>query len=210
MRTKIDATLEAAENAHADDPERAELLRRARRFKSSWVELAEALLDVKKSGQWKRWGHPSFDDYASRELHLRQETVEKLTGSYAFLQRRAPKVLERDGLHEHIPSYQAVDFLRRAEEQDTASPDLVDTLRKRVLDDEKAPLVSVSRSMKDAVFPPSSEDRAARDAAAVRNVATRLRELLGETRAVPKKLAGEVGSALDRLLEALGEREEAA
>ena len=38
-RTKIDAELAAAAEAHGDDPERAELLQRARRFKSSWIEL---------------------------------------------------------------------------------------------------------------------------------------------------------------------------
>ncbi len=47
-RTKTEAALEHAEQAHADDPERAELLRRARRFKTSWIELAEALTACRK------------------------------------------------------------------------------------------------------------------------------------------------------------------
>ena len=38
--TKTEAALEAAEREHIDDPERAEVLARARRFKSSWLELA--------------------------------------------------------------------------------------------------------------------------------------------------------------------------
>ena len=42
-RTKVDAALAASEQAHEDDPERAELLRRARRFKASWIDLAESL-----------------------------------------------------------------------------------------------------------------------------------------------------------------------
>ena len=79
-----------AEQAHADDPERAELLRRARRFKTSWIELAEALTQSRRGGRWREWGYASFEAYAKSELHLRQETVDKLTGSYSFLQRRAP------------------------------------------------------------------------------------------------------------------------
>src|SRR5688572_17769689 len=97
-RTKTEAALAAAERQHADDPERAELLARARRFKASWLELAEALSEVRKAGHWKRWGFGSFEEYTKKELHLRQETVDKLTGSFLFLRRSAPEVLDRDGL----------------------------------------------------------------------------------------------------------------
>jgi hypothetical protein len=209
-RTKTEAALEEAEMAHADDPERAELLRRARSFKSSWIELAQALTSVKRGGRWKDWGYDSLEAYARSELHLRPETVDKLTGSYTFLQRKAPSVLSRDSLSHPVPSYQSVDFLRRAESSESAPRDTVDEIRRRVLDDG-ASAAAVSREYRDVVFPIDDKQRKARDAAGLRNVATRLRELLGETRAVPRKLAGEVGGALDRLLEALEmDRENAA
>src|ERR1035438_7156771 len=89
-RTKTDAALADAERSHADDPERAELLARARRFKASWIELAEGLTAVKRSGGWKNLGYDSFEAYAKGELRIRQETADKLTGSYTFLKRRAP------------------------------------------------------------------------------------------------------------------------
>jgi hypothetical protein len=44
----------------------------------------------------------------------------------------------------------------------------------------------------------------------VKNVAKRLRELLGETNVVSRKVASEVASALDQLLEAIEDKEEAA
>jgi hypothetical protein len=208
-RTKTEAALAEAEQAHADDPERAELLRRARRFKTSWVELAEALTQCRRSGRWKGWGYDTFEAYAKGELHLRQETVDKLTGSYSFLQRRAPAVLERDPLREPMPSYQAVDFLRRAEENDDAPREAVAEIRKRVLE-EAAPVAAVSKAYKDVVFPIDEDTRRARDAAGVKNVARRLRELLQETHVVPRRLASEVGEALERLLEAIEEKEEEA
>jgi hypothetical protein len=208
-RTKTEAALAEAEQAHADDPERAELLRRARRFKASWIELAEALTQCKRAGRWKAWGYDSFEAYAKGELRLRQETVDKLTGSYSFLQRRAPAVLERDPLREPMPSYQAVDFLRRAEESDDAPREAVAEIRKRVLE-EAAPAAAVSRAYKDVVFPIDEDTRRARDVAGVKNVARRLRELLQETHIVPRRMASEVGEALDRLLEALEEKEEEA
>jgi hypothetical protein len=208
-RTKTEAALAEAEAAHADDPERAELLRRARHFKASWLELGEALTAAKRHGRWREWGYDTFEAYAKTELHLRQETVDKLTGSYSFLQKRAPAVLQRDPLRDKMPSYQAVDFLRRAEESDDAPREAVEEIRRKVID-EGAPAGALSRQYGDVVFPIDEDTRMARDSAGVKNVAKRLRELLGETRAVPRKLASEVSSLLDRLLEAIEEREEAA
>jgi hypothetical protein len=209
QRTQTDAALADAEQTHADDPERAELLRRARRFKTSWIELAEALTATRRSGRWKEWGFDSLEAYAKSELRLRPETVDKLTGSFSFLQRRAPAVLQRDPLTEPLPSYQSVDFLRRAEESPYAQPNTVEEIRHRVID-EAAPLGAVSRAYKDTVFPIDEDARRARDLAGVKNVARRLRELLGETHVVSRKLAGEVSAVLDQLLEAIEEKEEAA
>jgi len=208
-RTKTEASLAEAERAHADDQERAEALRRARSFKTSWIELAETLTRIKRSARWKTWGYESFEAYATGELMLRQQTVEKLTGSYTFLQKRAPAVLSRDGLRDPIPSYQAIDFLRRAEANEDAPRAAIDEVRRRVIEDA-APASAVTRDYRDVVFPIDEGARRKRDTAGVRNVAKRLRELLTETRVVPAKLAGEVTGALDRLLAVLGDRDEAA
>jgi hypothetical protein len=209
QQTKVDAALEALAEEHSDDPDRVELLHRARRFKASWLELAEALTDARRHGHWRRWGFASFEEYTKGELHLRPETVDKLTGSFQFLKNKAPDVLRRDGLSAPIPSYQSVDFLRRAEAEDGAKPDVMDALRKRVIDEGAAP-AAVAREFKAAVFPIDEATRKDRDAAAIRNVAKRLQEILGETRAVPRRLAGEVGEALAKLLEALAKSEDAA
>jgi hypothetical protein len=204
-RTKVEARLTKAEDAHADDPLRAEVLRRTRRFKSSWIELAEALADVRAQASWKRWGFASFQDYTRKELSLRDATVEKLTGSFAFLRKRAPEVLERDGTTMPIPTYQAVDFVRRAYEEERAPKASVEEIFHKVID-EGAPLAAVSRAYKDTVFPIDDKTRKERDLAAVRNVAKRLYELLGETKAVPKPLRDEAREVLERLLEAVGDK----
>ncbi len=164
--------------------------------------MADALLRARRAATWKRWGFRSFEEYTKQELHLRGETVEKLTGSFTFLQQRAPDVLTRDGLGSPIPSYQAVDFLRRAEDSEAAPRDAVQALTRKVLA-EAAPLSAVSREYKDVVFPISDADRHARDAATLKAAATRLRDLLPETKAVPKKLANEVAAGIERILEAL-------
>src|SRR5262245_43120817 len=97
-KTKIEAALEAAEREHESNPERADMFRRTRQFKASWIDLAEALTESRRRGDFRRWGYDSFEDYTRRELFLRQETVDKLTGSFMFLKKRAPEVLTRDGL----------------------------------------------------------------------------------------------------------------
>lgn len=206
-RTKTDEQLAAAEAGAADDPERQEILRRARRFKTSWLELAEALADVRQGGAWKRWGHDSFESYTRSELKLRPPTVDKLLGSFAFLRKRAPEVLTRDGTSRPIPTYQSVDFLRRATEEGEGGT--VEELFHRVIDDA-APIGAISRAYRDVVFPLSESERKERDRAAVRNVSKRLHELLGDTKAVPKTLANEVRGVLDRVLELLGAGQKAA
>ena len=208
-KTKVEAELEAAEGAHANDPPRAELLRRARAFKTSWIELAEGLTDARRHGDWQRWGYPSFEAYCKTELHLRMETVDKLTGSFLFLKKKAPEVLARNGLDAPIPSYQAVDFLRRAEDREDAPPAAVEELRKSVLE-ESAPMTRINRDFREKVFPLGDTERRERDAAAIRNVGSRLRELLGETDVLPKMVTKRLADALDEALAAVSRREDAA
>jgi hypothetical protein len=209
VRTKVDQELAEQAEAHADDPERASVIEHARRFKSSWLELAEALTRVRAAGRFRDWGYASLDDYAKKELHLRPDTVEKLTGSFAFLKKRAPEVLDRDGITAPIPSYQAVSFLSHAEAAPDVKRDVVDEIRKRVLE-ENAPAGAVARQYKNVVFPISPSEKRDQDAAGLRNVGKRLFELLQETRAVPKKLATEVAESVEKLLEALGDKDERA
>jgi len=204
IKTKVDAELADAELEHQNDPERAELIARTRRFKASWIELAEALTHVRKHETWKNWGFESFEQYAARELKLRQETVDKLTGSYSFLQKRAPNVLKRDGVIDSIPSYQAIDFLRRVEEKEDAPEEAVVAIRKKVLEDG-VPLPSVAREYKDVVFPIEEAARDKRDKTTLRHAANRLKDALASTHVVPKHLAGEITKKLDELIEAVTE-----
>jgi hypothetical protein len=212
-QTNVDRALAALEEQHADDPERVELLRRTRRFKSSWLQLGEALGEVKRGKTWERWGYDTFEAYAKAELKLRMDTVEKLTGSFMFLQKRAPEVLRRDPLENHLPSYQAIDFLRRAEERNDEDHNVPDEtmveVRKKVLD-EGVPMATVARLYKDSLFPVSDADKKTKDKKDLKATATKLRELLAETHAVPRRLASTVGEAIDELLTELAANAKAA
>src|SRR6185503_16517898 len=93
--TKTDRQMEDRMIAVAGDPERADTLQKARAFKRTWLELAEALSSVNEKRLWEKWGFSDFDAYCRKELHLRQSTVAKLLGSYRFLETAAPRVIER-------------------------------------------------------------------------------------------------------------------
>ncbi len=207
MRTKTDDALARAEAQHAHDPERAEVIARVRRFKAGWYELAEALTEQRRAESFKRWGFASFDDYCKRELHLKADTVAKLTGSYGFLRKRAPEVLERDGRESPIPSYQAVDFLRRAEEEADAPEETVRELRRHVLD-EGASLPKISRLYRDTLFPVDADEQRDKRRGGLKQAIAKLVELLALARAegaVPKDLAAECEEPLARLAAHLGD-----
>ncbi len=206
MRTKVDQALETLEEKHADDPGRALVVRRAREFKASWLNLAEALTGVKRDHAWRGWGYTSFEAYAKAELKLKAETVDKLTGSYMFLHKRAPEVLRRDPLESPIPSYHAVDFLRRAEDRASEEPldegaSLVE-LRRRVLDDA-APVATVSRLYKDTFFPKNDADRIRDEEREIRSLATRLVALVLSGKTIRPSLAKRLTGALEELLEGM-------
>jgi hypothetical protein len=202
QQTNVDRALAALEEQHADDPERASVLRLTRRFKASWLELGEALAQIKRDKSWERWGHESFDVYAKNELKLNAATVEKLTGSYMFLHKSAPEVLRRDPL-EAIPTFHAVDYLRRVEEKaeadETIPKEAVIDVRKQILEDG-VPVAKVARLYNDTLFPMSEQAKREQSQKALKQTANKLRDMLADTNAVSKPLADSVGGALDELL----------
>jgi len=201
MKTKVDDALARAEVEHSHDPERAEVIARVRRFKAGWYELAESLSELRRSERYRQWGYGDFDDYCKRELHLRKETVDKLTGSFVFLRKKAPEVLHRDGREAPIPSYQAVDFLRRAEEEAQAPEETVREIRRHVLD-EGTSLPKISRLYRQVVFPVDQEQESEKRRSSLKSTIDKLVELVALARedgTVPAPLAAEIEEPLSRL-----------
>jgi len=207
-QTNVDRALAALEEQHADDPERATVLRLNRRFKASWLELGEALAEVKRSASWKRWGYETFEAYAKAELKLRADTVEKLTAGYVFLHKRAPEVLQRDPI-QALPSLHAIDYLRRVEERaaedDTIPKETLVDVRKQILDDG-VPVAKVAKLYNDTLFPQSEHDKREASKKSLKSTATKLRDLVSDSPAVSRRVADLVGGALDELLSELDEK----
>lgn len=201
MQTKVDQALEEAEVRFEDDPLRAGMVRAARRFKASWIELGEALTEAKRKSTWKKWGFASFEEYTKKELHLRPETVDKLTGSFTFLKSRAPQVLERDALSESIPTYQAVDYLRKAHErsEEIEQPAVFSALYSKIVDDG-VPLAKAKREFEPTLFPRSAGEQKSKDESALRSAAVRLLDLLQGSKLLRADTRRELQLALDTAL----------
>ncbi len=206
--TKTDRKMEDRMIAVAGDPLRADTLAKARAFKRTWLELAEALTSVQKHRSWEGWGFPDFDAYCRQELHLRGATVAKLLGSYRFLETSAPRVIERarqsmDHFESPIPSMPAVEFVQRATERAAADPETLETIQ-RVAFDEGIDAPVLARRFKDVAFPETDAERREKLRASIAQAARRLSSLIAEDGSpVPKKLAIRVEETVGELLEAI-------
>lgn len=102
------------------DPEtfRRHVLKSAKDFKTSWIELGRALYTVWKDKLYKEWGYSTIDTYAAKEIGIRKQTAMKLLRSYSFLEKEEPAYLKNEYVESQdtalVPSYESIDVLRQA------------------------------------------------------------------------------------------------
>lgn len=203
--TKTDQEMEETMLAVANDPERVEVIDKARQFKRSWLELAEALTRVYERESWVGWSYASFDDYCRKELHLKKGTVAKLLGSFRFLKSHAPRVLERSQREPTapVPSLQAVDFVARAADRGAVDQETMVEIERAAFD-EGAEVPILSRRFKEVAFPVNEDERIDKLRGQITAAARRLAGLIAEPDApIPHDVAVGVEESLGRLLDAL-------
>lgn len=174
--------------ASGADGMRLELVKRARNFKRTWVDMAEGLVRVRSRGSYRDWGYEDFHAYCAIELQLKRPTVDKLTGSFNTLEQYAPNVLDRDGIEKPIPEIDSVDYFARALVDPASLPpkqrgvraapppaDVVDELKRAVFD-EQLP-VSALKKRFDPILKPKSEDDARLDQ--LHRTSAAVRKLIG-------------------------------
>ena len=197
--------MQEMQQAVAHDPQRADALAKARAFKRTWIDLAEALSKIYDLESWQQWGFQSFDQYCGKELHIRPATSAKLLGSFRFLKKEAPRVIKRskDEPTAQLPSLQAVHFVARAKERGAADRKVMREIEQAAFDAcEDAP--RLSRRFKEVAFPLADTDREARLKAQLSSTARRLAGLLAEPNLpVPHHIATNLEEALGVLLDTL-------
>lgn len=163
----IEAKLQAAEPGSL----RYRILESAKHFKTSWVELAQALYSVWKDKVYKEWGYAQFDTFTSREIGIKKQTAMKLLRSYYFLEKEEPAYL-RKGYAEStetaaIPTYETIDVLRQAKSKRMLDENDYEDFKKRVFEkgkdarDLKQDLTALIRERKELMPQEAREERRA-------------------------------------------------
>lgn len=204
------------------DAQRLEVLKRTQKFKRSWVDLAEVLAKVRKSGAYKRWGFNDFYAYASEELALKKPTVDKLVLSYSTLRSHAPEVLKWDGVAKVIPSYEAVNYYsqvlppgddeetqqlprqRRKVELVPPAPDVLAEMKTAVFDEGK-PVTELRKRFDKVLYPKPKGAEKLEVIKKANNAARRLAELLPDIDGLSDKLARNLERELGALRNELNE-----
>jgi len=117
-KTKAIKNLEQKMEDMTPDSLRYKVLDSAKDFKTSWIELGQILYTVWKDKLYKDWGYSEFDSFTAKEIGIQKQTALKLLRSYSFLETREPQYLKKDYVDDapatQVPTYEAVDVLRRA------------------------------------------------------------------------------------------------
>jgi len=196
------------------DPARVDIVRRAQRFKRSWVELAEGLTALRRNRRYEKWGYSELSEYCQKELHIKAATLEKLVLSYGALREHAPEVLRRDGVAREIPSLEAVDYFSRAigADQDTAGArrrldaprEVLDELRTAVFDETRS--VGELRKRFDPILRPKSASEDAADSLRkLKALAERLSSAAQTTEGLSEKRVARVVAVMEALVRDLDE-----
>jgi hypothetical protein len=188
------------------DPRRLELLRRARRFKRSWIDMAEALVELRVSRHFESWGYADFYEYCAEELLIKRRTVDKLTGNFTTLERHAPEIL-RGGDDQRIPTFDSVDYFARAlsanEGGHAPAPEVLDELRTAVFEEGK-PLTSLRRKFNSVLYAKSEPEQALENLSRAHSAAERLGAMLADLPGLSPVRAADVAAALEGLRAELG------
>jgi hypothetical protein len=190
-----------------DDPQRLNVVQRAQQFKRSWIELAKALIGLRQSRAFERWGYSDLHDYCSKELAIKAATVDKLLVSFSTIERHAPDVLDHDGVARKLPSLDAVDYFNRALGSDErpgpfrrldAKGDAIEQLRSAVFEDGEG--VRELRERFRPMLQQGSEGDATVDLARkAKSLLTQLIALLPQLEGVSEARVGRVTAALEAL-----------
>ena len=183
---------------------RYQVLATAKRFKSSWVELGEKLLQIQKAGQFRDWGYDSFEDYCSREIRIKKPTAQKLTLAYRYLEKDEPELLARQTELKPLPDYRSVELLRQAREEKSFSEDEYAELRRAVIEEERSHPTVLKRFREVAATHTEAPDQTLplkSALAAARRLETALRSVADLPPEIPEDIGQLVGLLEERLEE---------
>ena len=140
-KTKAIKNIEQKMEETTPDSLRYRVLNSAKDFKTSWIELGQILHTVWKNKLYKDWGYSEFDTFTIKEIGIQKQTAFKLLRSYSFLENSEPRYLKKDYVEgadaAQVPTYEAVNVLRRASNNKNIDERDYSKIKKYVLEDGK-------------------------------------------------------------------------
>ncbi|HQO58471.1 MAG TPA: hypothetical protein PLT76_07090 [Candidatus Omnitrophota bacterium] len=117
---------------------RGQLVDLAKNFKTSWVQLGQALYPVWKDKLFFGWGHDKFEQYTQKELGLKKTTALKLLKTYFFVEQEEPAYLHEEYAAGReagkVPDYDTINVLRLARAKKELEKEDYIKLRKAVFE----------------------------------------------------------------------------
>ncbi len=164
------------------DQLREKILQHSKEFKTSWVNLGQALYTVWKDKFFIGWGYEKFEHYLEKEVSLKKTVALKLLKTYFFLEQDEPSYLKKEFVETRdpvqVPHYEAVNILRLARQKKELTRDDYAKLKNAIFEKGKdaslvrRDLVSMMRERKP-VDP--EEEREQRNLAAIRRLLNSLK-----------------------------------
>ncbi len=195
------------------DSMRYHVLETAKRFKISWIELGQSLGEVWKDKLYRNWGYADFEAYAKKEIGIREQTAMKLVRSYNFLAAESPRHINKEHREEAkpaaVPTYEAVDVLRRASRNKNVDEEDYKVIRKKVLEDgrdAKEITSEIKRIVERNEELEPEGSRAKKKLSRLKRFVSILRSVRKEIRQekiLSQKVTKEAGELIDKLEEAI-------
>jgi hypothetical protein len=193
---------------------RFQILNSAKNFKTSWIDLGQALYSVWKDKLFKDWGFLTFDAYTSKEIGIRKNTALKLLKTYYFLEKEEPHMVNRAYLKTKdasmVPNYESVEVLRLAKKKQLLDESDYRRFRKDILEkgrdgrEVKKDLTTLIRQREE--LEPEDARRKKREATIKRLLAS-LRALKTEievTKVLPSDVLKQTKLLIDRIEAEMG------
>ena len=169
-----------------DNPTSKELRERvqeaAKDFKTSWVQLAQALYAIWRDKLYEYWGYEKFEHYVEREVGLKKSMALKLVKTYAFVEQSEPDYLKDEFAEKreanNIPELEAIHVLRLARARKEVTKQDYQEFRRQVFDKGRsAGLVKqdLTALIKERKHVNPDEEREQRSQAAVRRLLSAIR-----------------------------------
>ena len=190
---------------------RQELVDHVKSFKTSWVNLGQALYPVWKDKFFYTWGYDKFEDYVQRELGMQKSTALKLLKTYFFIEQEEPDYLKKDFSEQRdaiqVPGCDEVNVLRLARQKKELTRDDYNELKQSVFEKGKnagavrKDLVSMMKERKP-VDP--EEERENRNEASLKKLVNALRSFEADMEVLklaPAELLEEAKALLGKLEE---------